>query len=351
MTAAQPVVRTVTGDVDPGDFGPTLIHEHIISSVLCYWEPEVAPAIATSKIDLVSLSDVRRHPFAVRSNLILDDVATAVDELSKLSAAGGWGVIDVTSHGLGRDARAVRLVSEQSGVRIVLGCGYYIRKSHPPGVDERSISQLAEEMQRDIVEGIDGSDVRAGVIGEIGAGSYPMDPVERRVMQAAARAQVATGAGIVVHPAPGEESAIEVADVLDAAGASMDKVVMSHVDERLRGSHTSLRRLADYGCLLGFDTFGREIYYAGRSRQHPSDAERIQGILDLLEMGLGDQIGLSQDICLRHELSSFGGHGYAHVLINIVPRLLDAGVPSSAIDQMLVSTPRRFASLTPPRSS
>lgn len=351
MTEARPVIRTVTGDVDADDLGPTLIHEHIICSVLCYWEPEVAPAIAAKKIDLLSLSDIRRHPFAARSNLILDDVETAVDEISKLSAVGGWGVIDATSHGLGRDARAVQLVSEQSGVRVVLGCGYYIRSSHPPGVDERSVPQLAEEMERDILEGIDGTGVRAGVIGEIGAGSYPMDPVERRVMQAAARAQAATGAGMVVHPAPGEASAFEVAKVLDAAGASMDKVVMSHIDERLRGSRTSLRRLADYGCLLGFDTFGREIFYAGRSRQHPSDAERIQGILDLLDMGLGDRIGLSQDICLRHELSSFGGHGYAHVLMNIVPRLLDAGVPSSAIDQMLVLTPRRFASLMPSGSN
>lgn len=351
MTAARPVIRTVTGDVAADDLGPTLIHEHIISTVLCYWEPEIAPAIAAKNIDLVSLSEVRRHPFAVRSNLILDDVATAVDELSRLSTAGGWGVIDATSHGLGRDARAVRLVSEQSGVRVVLGCGYYIRSSHPPGVHERSVSQLAEEMERDIVEGIDGSGVRAGIIGEIGAGSYPMDPVERRVMQAAARAQVATGAGMVVHPAPGDASAFEVADVLEAAGASMDKVLMSHVDERLRGSRTSLRRLADYGCLLGFDTFGREIYYAGRARQHPSDADRIQAIVELLEMGLGDRIGLSQDICLRHELSSFGGHGYAHVLTSIVPRLVDAGVPASGIEQMLVLTPRRFTSLTPPVSS
>lgn len=351
MSMRAAVVRTVNGDIDRDNLGPALLHEHVISSLLCYWESDAAPPLAAATVDLENLAEVRRHPFAVRSNLILDDIERAAGELRKFANAGGHVVVDATSHGLGRDVRAIRLVSHLSGVPMVAGCGYYVRASHPPGVGERTERALTEEMVRDIRLGIDGTTVRAGVIGEIGVGTYPMDPVERRVLRAAVRAQTETGAGLIVHPAPGERSAFELARVLTSAGAQMDKVVMSHLDERFRTSDALFRRLALCGCRLGLDTFGREIYWDGRKRQHPSDAERIRMVLRLLDMGLGDRIVLSQDICLRHELASLGGHGYGHVLTNIVPRLREAGVTEALIDQMLVGTPRRLLSLPMPANA
>lgn len=346
MNDCRAVVRTVNGDIAPDDVGPTLLHEHVISSVLCYWEPEVAPEIAAVSVNLETLAQVRRHPFAVRSNLVLDDVERAADELRRFATAGGRTIVDATSHGLGRDVRALRLVAELAGVAVVAGCGYYLRASHPPGVGERTERSMADEMVREIESGIDGTAVRSGVIGEIGVGTYPMDGVERRVLRAAARAQLETGAGLIVHPAPGDRSAFEVARVLASAGARMDKVLMSHLDERFRSSLGLFRRLARYDCLLGLDTFGREMYWAGRKRQHPSDSDRIRTVVGLLEMGLGDRIVLAQDICLRHELASLGGHGYGHVLANIVPRLRDAGVLEASIDRMLVTTPTAFLTLS-----
>ena len=150
---------------------------------------------------------------------------------------------------------------------------------------------------------------------------------------------------MILHSAPGTDSVFEIVRVLGRAGALMHKVVISHLDERFRDDARLFKRVAGSGIRFGFDTFGREIYYDGRRKQHPSDTQRIEAVCRLLDMGLGDRIALAQDICLKHELSGFGGQGYAHVVKRIVPRMLLAGVPQAAIDQMLVDTPARLLAL------
>jgi phosphotriesterase-related protein len=341
------VIRTVLGDIPAADIGRTLIHEHLASSLVTYWVPDLAPDIAMAAVSLETLAEVRAHAFSARDNLVLDDLAQAARELGEFRVAGGSTVVDVTSHGIGRDARAIELVARRSGVNVIAGCGYYIGSSHPVALGRRPEASIADEMTGEILGGIGGSGVRAGVLGELGVGTYPMIPAERRVLRAAAQAQRATGAGMILHSAPGTDSVFEIVRVLDRAGARMDKVVISHLDERFRDDLALFRRLASSGVRFGFDTFGREIYYDGRRKQHPSDTQRIDMVRRLLDAGLGDRIALAQDICLKHELSGFGGQGYAHVLKRIVPRMLHAGIPQAAIDRMLADTPARILALEP----
>ncbi len=47
---------------------------------------------------------------------------------------------------------------------------------------------IAEAIVRDIEVGVDGSDIRAGIIGEVGC-SWPMHPDEAKSLRASARAQ------------------------------------------------------------------------------------------------------------------------------------------------------------------
>jgi phosphotriesterase-related protein len=340
------VIRTVTGDIPPSQLGWTLIHEHLVSSLAKYWIPETAPELATLKVGIATLTRVKRHAFAVRDNLVVDDLENAIRESGEFLAAGGRTIVEVTSHGIERDVRALEIIARRTGLQVVAGCGYYIQLTHPRGIEDRSEQSLADEMIEEITEGVGGTGVRSGVLGEIGVGSYPMHRAERKVIRAAARAQQATGAGMVLHSAPGsKESVFEIVGVLERAGALMDKCVVSHLDERFRDDLRAFRRVGAAGIVFGFDTFGREIYYEGRRRQHPSDAQRIEVIVRLLETGLGDHIALAQDICLKHELSAYGGHGYAHVPANIVPRLLHTGVPEAAIEAMMVGTPARVLTL------
>ena len=342
------VIRTVTGDIPPAQLGWTLIHEHLVCSLAKYWIPHTAPDLATVKVSLATLNKVKRHAFAVRDNLIVDDVENAIRESGEFMAAGGRTMVEVTSHGIDRDVRALEIIARRAGVQVIAGCGYYIQLTHPRGIEDRSEQSLADEMIEEISVGIAGSGIRAGVLGEIGVGTYPMHRAERKVIRAAARAQVATGAGMVLHSTPGsKESVFEIVGVLERAGARMDKCVISHLEERFRDDLRSFRRIAATGAIFGFDTFGREIYYEGRRKQHPSDTQRIEMVSRLLDAGLGGHITLAQDICLKHELSAYGGQGYAHVPANIVPRMLHSGIPEAAIEQMLVGTPARVLTLNP----
>jgi phosphotriesterase-related protein len=343
---AVPMVRTVLGDVPAKSLGKTLIHEHLVCSLVPYWAPDFAPEVATLKVGLAALNRVRAHSFSVRDNLVLDDIDEAVREMGEFRDAGGASLIEVTSNGISRDVRALAMIARRSGINVIAGCGYYIGMSHPRGLADRTEASLADEMREEITSGIGSTGIRAGVLGELGVGTFPMVAGERHVLRAAARVQVETGAGMVVHSAPGStDSVFEIVRVLDRAGARLEKVVMSHLEERFRDDLRLFRRLAPSGVRFGFDTFGREIYYDARRKQHPSDTQRIELVRRLIDLDLGDRIGLAQDICLRHELSGFGGQGYAHVLANIVPRMLDAGIPQPAIDQMLIETPARVLAL------
>jgi phosphotriesterase-related protein len=341
------VIRTVRGDIPAAQAGRTLIHEHLVCSLTKYWLPDLAPEVATSRVTLETLHDVRAHAFSVRDNLVLGDIENAIREMGELRAAGGSTLVEVTSHGIDRDVRALEAISRRSGINVVAGCGYYIGLTHPVGLADRTEGSLADEMRRELLEGIDGTQIRAGVLGELGVGTYPMVAAERKVLRAAARVQRDTGAGMILHSAPGaKESVFEIIGVLERAGARMDKVVISHLEERFRDDWRAYRRAGESGVRFGFDTFGREIYYDGRRKQHPSDTQRIEIVCRLLELGLGDRIALAQDICLKHELSAFGGQGYAHVLTNIAPRLRLAGIPDDALDQMFVATPAAILAMT-----
>ncbi|CAN5821376.1 phosphotriesterase [soil metagenome] len=325
-TSDRPIIQTVSGPVDAEGIGPTLIHEHLIIDLTVYWRPEDAPEAAGLAVDLDTLSSVREHAFAVRHNLALDRIDQAVDGLSRFREAGGGLVVEVTSLGIGRDVRAVEMISRRSDVPVVVGCGHYVGASRPRGFEHRSVADLTDELVVELTQGIDGTGIRAGVIGEIGVGQFPMLDHERRMLRAAAQAQVATGAGMIVHPAPGTDSSFELVKVLASAGAIMEKVVVSHLDERFRGDLRLFRRLEATGARFGFDTFGREIFFEPRQRQHPSDAQRIEVVVKLWDAGMGERIAVAQDICLRHELPAWGGQGYHHVLTSIVPRMRLAGI-------------------------
>lgn len=344
MTKGQ-FVRTVLGDISPDAVGPALVHEHLVIDNRAYWDPASAPEAVLLPIDESRAYEVRRNPFAVWADLKLDDLGAAIAELQTYHGLGGATVVDVTPTNLGRDVRALARIAKASGVAVVASSGYYIRASYWNGFEDRSEDSLLDEFVRELTVGVRETGIRTGILGEAGAGSFPMHDVEARVLRAAARAQQVVGCGIVVHPAPGEESAFEILDVLESAGADLRRVVVSHLDERFRSDLTLYKRAAARGCVLGLDTFGRELYFAQRGRQHPSDSDRIGVVAELVSAGLGSQVILSQDICWQHELRKHGGHGYTHVLETIVPILRLRGIDDVAIAEMLTDNPRRLLAL------
>ena len=336
-----PTVQTVLGPVGPTELGITLIHEHLIVDLRCYWSPSDDPKIAFAPLTLENRGRVLAQPFAVRSNLLIDEPEIVADELRLYRNAGGTTIVDLTPDGIGRDPVALKWLAEVTGLNVISGCGYYVKASHPVGMETRSRDDLAAEMIRDLTVGIRGTGVRAGVIGEIGMATSPMDPIELKVLEAAVVAHQETGCAIVTHSAPGQDSPFEVVEAMEAAGADMTRVVQSHLDERFRTDTEKFRRLAQSGVNFGIDTFGRELYYEARKRQHPTDEVRVDAVIALLEAGLIDHVLLAQDVCFKHELSTYGGYGYSHLLQTVVPRLKYRGVSDHELDQMMRVNPAR----------
>ncbi len=340
----EPSVQTIGGPVPASELGVTLTHEHLMVNLRCNWSPSDDPGLAFLPLAPERLGRIRANPFAARDNLLIDEPQVMAGELRRYREAGGRTIVDATPPGLGRDVRTLAWLQEQAGVNVIAGCGYYVQATHPPGMETRSVDEIAAEMIRDIREGMDGTDLRAGVIGEIGVTAFPMHPDERKVLEAAAVAQRETGCAIITHSAAGDDSPFEVLGVLAGAGADLTRVIQSHLDDRFRTELDSYRRVAEMGANLGLDTFGRHLYYRARQGWLASDDVRISAVVMLIEDGLVDHILPAQDICFKHELGAYGGHGYEHFMVNIVPRLIERGVTHEQIDRILRLNPARVLS-------
>ena len=342
MSAARGCVQTVLGPVAPEMLGATLMHEHVLCDLTV---PELAAQhLPEVEIRLDNVFEIRHHWCRHYGNHVLDDRELAVDELLRYRTAGGSALVELTCEGIAPDARGLAQIAQRTGLHIVAGCGPYVDAHLTVEQRGRSIDRVADAMVRAFFEGIDNSDVRAGILGEIGV-STPCTVVERRSLVAAALAQPETGAVINVHPPRTLQGILDAIEVLADAGADLARVIISHVDRTLF-SVDDMQHVADTGVVLEFDFFGIEsTYYPFADVDLPNDGQRVRSIVELVRRGYVDQLVVSQDICTRTRLRRFGGHGYAHLLENAVPLMRRRGLGQDDIDRILVRTPRRLLTL------
>lgn len=337
-------IVTVLGPIAPDELGLTLAHEHLLFDLRCLWEqpPPERAYLADAEPTPENRHELARDLYHSRPNLHHDDSALATEEIARFREAGGAAVVDLTTIGLAPHPEALRQIAPAAGIHVVAGAGYYRRKCLPDDVDERSIDELADELETWVIAGMYGTTVRAGILGELGT-STPIHPFEERQLRAAARVQRATGVAINVHPAIWAHEHLRVLDILEDAGANLARVALSHCDQLIEQEWHA--RIAERGVTLCFDTFGAEFTYDNDGSREPTDTERIDCLRRLLDAGRASQLLLSHDICSRLQLAHYGGPGYDHVPGTIVPRLRAAGVSAAEIEQMLVSNPRRLLAM------
>ncbi|KAI0219449.1 Phosphotriesterase-related protein [Lamellibrachia satsuma] len=101
---------------------------------------------------------------------------------------------------------------------------------------------------------------------------------------------------------------------------------------------------ASLGSYCEYDLFGMEVshYQLQRSVDMISDAQRIQRVKWLIEAGFEDRVLISHDIHAKHMLMKYGGYGYSHILMNIVPKMLERGISQETIDKIIVANPQRW---------
>lgn len=325
------VVRTVLGDVEADAIGPVAFHEHVLFDLV----PPGAAGDRDAEIAIEDRWQVDYRSNEAPANAHQTDVAVAAAELRAYAIDGGSLLVDQSTHGLARDARGLARAARDGGVHLVAAAGTYTAPHLDAETAALGVDALAERFAAEVLRGLDGTDVRAGIIGEIGL-SWPVEPVEARALRAAAAAQSATGAAVSVHPGRHPAACGAILDALEAEGADLSRVVLCHMDRTHPDGH-GVEALLDRGACVEWDFFGVEQshYWMDAEVELPTDLGRLRLIRDLAARGHGARILIGQDVCTRTRLRRWGGHGYGHILRNVRPLMarlgLDAGLAAALI--------------------
>jgi phosphotriesterase-related protein len=334
-------VMTVTGPIPAEKLGVTLMHEHILNDCRCWWHAPKTPDrqyLAESFVCIEILGELRQDPFVNRHNITLDDEPLAIEELKAFAREGGQTVVEPTCQGIGRNPLALRRIAQATGLNILMGAGYYLAASHPADMAGMSVDDIADGIVREAREGVDGTDVKIGLIGEIGV-STDFTAEEEKSLRGAARAQVRTGLPLMVHLPGWFRLGHRVLDIVAEEGADLRHTVLCHMNP----SHDDFAyqsELAARGAFIEYDMIGMDFFYADQQVQCPSDEESARAIVRLVEAGHLDRILLSHDVFLKMMLTRYGGNGYAFILRHFLPRLQRHGVDDAVIGRLMIDNPR-----------
>jgi len=184
-------VMTVRGPVPVGALGTTLMHEHLLNDCRCWWHRPKEPSrsyLACEPVNAGIIGELRMDPFVNLDNCTLNDERLAIAELAPAVDAGLHTLVEPTGACIGRNPEALVRIAEATGLNIVMGSGYYLQASLPDGFARMSATGVADEIVRDALEGVAGTGIRVGLIGEIGiSGDFTAD--EEKSLRGAAEAQ------------------------------------------------------------------------------------------------------------------------------------------------------------------
>jgi phosphotriesterase-related protein len=292
------------------------------------------------------LGALRRDPMRMKDNLLFSDPELMAAEALEFKKAGGGTIVDQSSVGTGRSPAAMRDLANLTGLRVVMGCGFYLHGSLPAAVIEESETKLAEGVLKEIREGVGDTGIRPGIIGEIGM-RPAIEEWERKSLRVAARAHRESGLPISVHiqavpTIPGfadRPNGLEALDLLEKHGVPPDKIIIAHTDAKIHLDY--LKAIMDRGAYAEFDHIGKEFYLDSADFIMDSDWQRVEALAELVGAGYEKRLLISHDFCFKMDLVAYGGWGYAHILRDIVPMMLRRGILRQAIQTIMVDNPAR----------
>lgn len=295
------MIKTVTGNIEASQLGKVFMHEHLYAD----------------------LSGVRHD-----EDSVMTDVNEIVQELQAATADGIKTIVDVSCLGMGRDPRKLQAVSKAANVNVVAATGYYLAAYYPESVAAETDQEIADRFIADIEKGMDGTDIKAGIIGEIATGKNEFTEDNKKVFRAAAKAHRKTGVPVTTHCSAGT-MAYEQAMFLINEGVDRKKLIIGHLD--LLDDRAALMKVLQTGVTVGFDTIGKNGYRSNESR--------VANLVYLIEQGYVNQIILSEDISRKSYYQSRGGHGYGYLTQVFLPELRANGVSETNIEQLLIKNP------------
>ncbi|WP_404459021.1 phosphotriesterase [Oceanobacillus kapialis] len=295
------MIQTVRGKIEKEAFGICAAHEHLS----------------------IDLSRIKGDP-----DTILDDEEGMLSELSFFYQAEGRSMVELTNDGMGRDVNRLKRLSEQSGVHIVTCTGFYKDPFIPEFAAEWGREEFASHFLKEIKEGVEGTDIYPGVIGEVGTSINEIKPVEKELIIGAGYAAKESGLPVSTHTSLGTLGSKQV-EMLFGLGVAKEQIIIGHQD--LNQNKEEVLDVLKYGVYIGFDTIGKNNYRP--------DEERIDFLLDFIERGFHKQVLLSADLTRKSHWHKHGGPGYDLVLKDFIPQLRKRGVTEEVIRDLLIHNP------------
>jgi phosphotriesterase-related protein len=327
--------QTVRGPIDPARIGGTLMHEHLRALQPGKW---ASGGTCDGTVEAAERALVRLPEFGIR---------TIVDLTTVEGRAGS-----------GRDVMSLRDISERSGFHIVAASAFYKDPYYPAWVLDADIDALADFHVREAREGIDGTDIKAGLYGEVGSSLHRITANEEKAFRAIARAHRTTGLAISTHCTLGT-MALEQIAIFKDEGVDLERVVIGHLD--LFPDPEYLAAVLASGVTIGFDTIGKEWFDytvpnsegAGEGAYvkwayYRGDEQRLHALDWLVQHGYARQVILSLDLTGYETYlnrSTIGAWGYSYLHHKFLPALHARGVSDDAIHQMMMANPKRILSI------
>ena len=317
-------VQTVQGPLAASKLGVTLPHEHICVSSAGFWQ--VWPEF-----------------FGGRANFI----AMAVDKLKAVKNEGVHTIVDCTPVDVGRNIRLLEEVSRKSGMQIIACTGHWLNPSL--SMAARTVEELTTFFRLEIERGIEGTDIKPGVI-KVATDREGVTPFLERALRAAARASKATGVPITTHTYAAERIGEKQADIFESEGLNPAMACLGHCDDT--DDMAYLTGLVKRGYTIGMDhmTWGTEEAEAANPKTL-SWQQRAQCVKKLVDAGFGKQIFLSNDWYFGTSIGPSGfmatkdkanPDGMLFTTRKTIPYLKQLGMSDQAIHLMTVENPRRF---------
>ena len=329
--------QTVNGPIKKSELGFTLMHEHIFCDLR---EPEKRNNLLNDheEITIKNRFEVDYYEIKNQQNLILNEYEKATEELKIYKEFGGKTIVELSTIGINPEPIKLSKISQETGVNIILGTGCYTEDYLDEQTINFSVEDLRMLMSQHLQDGFNGTNIRAGLIGELGC-SWHLKETEKKSLHAALEIQDETGVTVSIHPGRHKDSPQEIIKFLEKFKVNPPKIIICHVDRTLTNLEDILFIL-NKGYVLEWDFFGIETsnYWFGKF-DLPTDYMRLDLIFDLLQKGFDNQITISHDICTRTRLNCYGGHGYSHINKHVVPLMLERGWSEKNIEQLLVTNP------------
>jgi len=311
-------IQTLNNEVSVDQLGFTLIHEHLLFQF-------------DEKFKEKSIDFTRK-------------------ELIKLKGNGGKTVVDLTPF---KKIHWLKEIAKEIDLNLLCCTGYYIedviKNFSSLDIFHLDSDRHSAFMEKEILEGIEDTKIKAAIIKVAGAG-YTLTPWEEAVFTAAAKAQIKTKTPIATHACTG---AAEQQRVLLKAGANPDYIFFSHIEAKFGWEGRNLKQQCEHllnivkeGSYLLFNNFGFEF-------DTPKD-EIIYILKYLSDKGYMNNLLISVD--MNYQVNEEGSiileaadgypecekRVYSYLLTDVVPVLKAAGFSSENVDTLFVKNPMRF---------